>query len=121
MPSLECLVLVLSAGDNLISNLSLNKCWILGVDRINLQSLGVDNDSSLLAYLTPGLMKPWSESSYSCFDNSFISEGANRYGARAMGATPGIKSMWNSTGRAGGRPGKSSRNTSKNLERLVRP
>nr|GEY73193.1 reverse transcriptase domain-containing protein [Tanacetum cinerariifolium] len=28
------------------------------------------------------------------------------------GATPGIRSIWNSTGRAGGRPGKSSRNTS---------
>ncbi|GJT14957.1 hypothetical protein Tco_0873663 [Tanacetum coccineum] len=43
--------------------------------------------------------------------NSFISDGANRYGARATGAAPGIKSIWNSTGRAGGRPGKSSGNT----------
>ncbi|GKG20152.1 hypothetical protein Tco_0379953, partial [Tanacetum coccineum] len=30
-----------------------------------------------------GLMKPLSESSCSCSDNSFISDGANRYGARA--------------------------------------
>ncbi|GJX95322.1 hypothetical protein Tco_0351120 [Tanacetum coccineum] len=49
--------------------------------------------------------------SCNCSDNSFISDGANRYGARAMGAAPGIKSIWNSTDRAGGRPGKSSGNT----------
>ncbi|GKB99210.1 hypothetical protein Tco_0985347, partial [Tanacetum coccineum] len=36
-----------------------------------------------------GLMKPLSRSSCSCSDNSFISEGANRYGARATGAAPG--------------------------------
>ncbi|GKF73637.1 hypothetical protein Tco_0219969, partial [Tanacetum coccineum] len=59
-----------------------------------------------------GLMKPFSKSSCSCSDNSFISDGANRYGARATGATLGIKSIWNSTGRAGGRPNKSSGNTS---------
>nr|GFD15024.1 hypothetical protein [Tanacetum cinerariifolium] len=76
-----------------------------------------------------GLMKPLSESSYSCSDNSFISDGAKRYGARATGAAPRIRSIWNSTGRAGGaapgiksiwnsigraagRPGKSSGNTS---------
>nr|GFC60912.1 hypothetical protein [Tanacetum cinerariifolium] len=41
-----------------------------------------------------------------------ISDGAKRYGARATGAAPGIRSIWNSTGRAGGRPAKSSRNTS---------
>nr|GFB34277.1 hypothetical protein [Tanacetum cinerariifolium] len=58
-----------------------------------------------------GLIKPLSESSCSCFDNSFISDRAKRYGARATGATPGIRSIWNSTGRAGGRPGKLSRNT----------
>nr|GFC06316.1 putative reverse transcriptase domain-containing protein [Tanacetum cinerariifolium] len=52
-----------------------------------------------------------SESSCSCFDNSCILDGANRYDARATEAAPGIKSIWNSTGRAGGRPGKSSRNT----------
>nr|GEZ14066.1 hypothetical protein [Tanacetum cinerariifolium] len=55
-----------------------------------------------------GHMKPFSESSYSCFDNSIISNGANRYGARATGAAPGIRSIWNSTGRARGRLGKSS-------------
>ncbi|GKE75297.1 hypothetical protein Tco_1537338 [Tanacetum coccineum] len=59
-----------------------------------------------------GLMKPLSESSCSYSDNSFISDGANRYGAQATGAAPGIKSIWNSTGQAGGRPGKSSGNTS---------
>ncbi|GKF20960.1 hypothetical protein Tco_0069598, partial [Tanacetum coccineum] len=57
-------------------------------------------------------MKPLSESSCSCSDNSFILDGANRYGARATGAALGIKSIWNSTGRVGGRPGKSSGNTS---------
>nr|GEX98160.1 gypsy/Ty3 retroelement polyprotein [Tanacetum cinerariifolium] len=44
-------------------------------------------------------------------NNSFISDGANRYEARATSAAPGIRSIWNSTGRAGGRPGKSSGNT----------
>ncbi|GJS01592.1 hypothetical protein Tco_0318100 [Tanacetum coccineum] len=48
----------------------------------------------------------------SCSDNSFISEGANRLGARATGAAPGIKSICNSTCRVGGRPGKSLGNTS---------
>nr|GFC28566.1 hypothetical protein [Tanacetum cinerariifolium] len=57
-------------------------------------------------------MKPLLESSCSCFDNSFISDGAKRYGARATGADPRIRSIWNSTGQAGGRPGKSSGNTS---------
>nr|GEW84040.1 hypothetical protein [Tanacetum cinerariifolium] len=59
-----------------------------------------------------GLLKPLSKSSYSCSDNSFISDGANRYGARAMGAAHRFKSIWNSTGQAGGRPDKSSGNTS---------
>ncbi|GJV24253.1 hypothetical protein Tco_1376948 [Tanacetum coccineum] len=59
-----------------------------------------------------GLMNPLSERSCNCFVNSFISDGANRYGARATGAALGIQSIWNSTGRAGGRPGKSSGNTS---------
>nr|GFD15203.1 hypothetical protein [Tanacetum cinerariifolium] len=38
--------------------------------------------------------------------------GANRYGARATGVAPGIKLIWNSTGRVGGRPSKSPGNTS---------
>ncbi|GJZ18744.1 hypothetical protein Tco_0555334, partial [Tanacetum coccineum] len=46
-----------------------------------------------------------------CSDNSFILDDANRYGARATGVAPGIKSIWNSTSRAGGRPGKSSGKT----------
>ncbi|GJS99155.1 hypothetical protein Tco_0820325 [Tanacetum coccineum] len=36
---------------------------------------------------------------------------ANRYDARATGVALGIKLIWNSTGRAGGRPDKSSGNT----------
>nr|GEZ63583.1 hypothetical protein [Tanacetum cinerariifolium] len=64
-----------------------------------------------------GLMKPLSESLSSCFDNSFISDGAKWYGAQATGATLGIRLIWNSTGRAGGRPGKSSGNTSGSLGR----
>ncbi|GKF94452.1 hypothetical protein Tco_0284152, partial [Tanacetum coccineum] len=32
-----------------------------------------------------GLMNPLSESSCNCSDNSVISDGANRYGARATG------------------------------------
>ncbi|GKC33915.1 hypothetical protein Tco_1046299, partial [Tanacetum coccineum] len=59
-----------------------------------------------------GLMNPLSESSCNCFDNSFISDGANRYGARATDAALGIKSIWNSTGQAVGRPGRGPRNTS---------
>ncbi|GKF78390.1 hypothetical protein Tco_0233958 [Tanacetum coccineum] len=38
--------------------------------------------------------------------------GANLYGARATGAAPGTKSIWNSTCRVGGNPGKSSGKTS---------
>ncbi|GJW28805.1 hypothetical protein Tco_0045680 [Tanacetum coccineum] len=69
-----------------------------------------------------GLMKPFSESSYSCSDNSFILDRTNRYGAQATGAAPGIKSIWNSTGRIGERPDKSSGNTSKDiLQAIVRP
>nr|GEY86189.1 hypothetical protein [Tanacetum cinerariifolium] len=64
-------------------------------------------------------MKPLSESSCSCSDNSFILDGANRYGARAMGAALGIKSIWNSTGRAKGRPNKSLRNTSRKSQTIV--
>nr|GEZ42423.1 hypothetical protein [Tanacetum cinerariifolium] len=56
-------------------------------------------------------MKPLSESSCSCSDYSFISDGANRYETPATGAAPGIRSIWNSTGRAGGRHGKSLGNT----------
>ncbi|GKG42289.1 hypothetical protein Tco_0476587, partial [Tanacetum coccineum] len=32
-----------------------------------------------------------------CLDNSFISDGAKRYGAHATGAAPGIRSIRNST------------------------
>nr|GFA06703.1 hypothetical protein HannXRQ_Chr14g0442131 [Tanacetum cinerariifolium] len=44
-----------------------------------------------------GLMKPLSVSSCSCSASSFILDGVNLYGARATGATPGIKSIQNST------------------------
>nr|GEZ23990.1 hypothetical protein [Tanacetum cinerariifolium] len=40
------------------------------------------------------------------FENFIGSNGAKWYGARATGAAPGIRLIWNSTGRAGGRPGK---------------
>nr|GEZ51436.1 hypothetical protein [Tanacetum cinerariifolium] len=36
--------------------------------------------------------------------SSFISDGANRQGARATGAAPGTRLIWNSTYRAGGIP-----------------
>nr|GEZ94042.1 putative reverse transcriptase domain-containing protein [Tanacetum cinerariifolium] len=39
--------------------------------------------------------------------SNFSLDGANRYGAQATGAALGIKSIWNSTGHARGRPGKS--------------
>ncbi|GKD85117.1 putative reverse transcriptase domain-containing protein [Tanacetum coccineum] len=47
--------------------------------------------------------------------NSFNSDGAKRYGARATGAAPGTSSILNSTCRGGGSPGKSSGNTSGKL------
>ncbi|GKF96304.1 hypothetical protein Tco_0289039, partial [Tanacetum coccineum] len=44
-----------------------------------------------------GRIKPFSNNSCSCLDNSFILDGAKRYGVRATGAAPGIKSIQNST------------------------
>ncbi|GKG12541.1 hypothetical protein Tco_0346778, partial [Tanacetum coccineum] len=81
--------------------LSSNKYWIPRVDQINHRSSGVDNDSSLSVYLIHALVSlvnPLSESSCNYSDNSFISDGTNRYGAQATGVAPGIKSIWNSTG-----------------------
>ncbi|GJS39553.1 hypothetical protein Tco_0564596 [Tanacetum coccineum] len=52
-----------------------------------------------------GLMKPLSVSSCSCSASSFILDGANLYGARAIGVAPGTKSIRNSTCRVGGYPG----------------
>nr|GFC84868.1 hypothetical protein [Tanacetum cinerariifolium] len=77
-----------------------------GIPLVELNKIGAPQGEEL------GLMNPLSESSCSCSDNSFILDGANRYGARATGAAPRIKSIWNSTGRAGGRLDKSSGNTS---------
>ncbi|GKD57426.1 hypothetical protein Tco_1290813, partial [Tanacetum coccineum] len=51
-----------------------------------------------------GQIKPRFAKSYSWSGSSCISEGASLYGARAAGAAPGIKSIWNSTWRTGGRP-----------------
>ncbi|GJZ89601.1 hypothetical protein Tco_0661383 [Tanacetum coccineum] len=45
------------------------------------------------------------------FDNSSISDGANRYGDLTTGDAPGIRSMRNSISRTGGKPYKSSGNT----------
>nr|GFC78518.1 hypothetical protein [Tanacetum cinerariifolium] len=44
-----------------------------------------------------GRIKPFSDNSYSWSDNSFISDGAKRYGARDTGAAPGIRSIRNPT------------------------
>ncbi|MFS7922844.1 hypothetical protein Hanom_Chr03g00253791 [Helianthus anomalus] len=40
-----------------------------------------------------GRMKPLSKSSCNCVDSSSSSDGAKRYGARAMGAAPGASSI----------------------------
>ncbi|GKG02479.1 hypothetical protein Tco_0310115, partial [Tanacetum coccineum] len=45
-------------------------------------------------------------------DSSCISDGASLYEACAIGATPQTTSIWNSTCRIGGNPGKSSGKTS---------
>ncbi|KAJ0547374.1 hypothetical protein HanIR_Chr08g0371501 [Helianthus annuus] len=59
-----------------------------------------------------GLMKPLVSKSSSCVLNSFISVGANLYGALATGAAPGMMSILNSTCLSGGKPGSSSGKTS---------
>ncbi|KAL4585017.1 hypothetical protein LXL04_009630 [Taraxacum kok-saghyz] len=59
-----------------------------------------------------GLINPLLNSSWSWLESSCISEGASLYGALAIGAAPGIKSILNSTCRFGGNPGRSSGNTS---------
>ncbi|MFS7976617.1 hypothetical protein Hanom_Chr10g00894491 [Helianthus anomalus] len=40
-----------------------------------------------------GRIKPFSKSSCNCLDNSSNSDGAKRYGARAIGAAPGASSV----------------------------
>nr|GFD44336.1 hypothetical protein [Tanacetum cinerariifolium] len=59
---------------------------------LNEPSFFLTNKTEALQGEELGLMKPLSERSYSCSDNSFISDGAKRYGARATGAAPGIRS-----------------------------
>ncbi|MFS7897881.1 hypothetical protein Hanom_Chr00s013561g01750971 [Helianthus anomalus] len=59
-----------------------------------------------------GLIKPFANSSSNWVLNSFISVGANLYGALAIGAAPGIMSILNSTCLSGGKPGSSSGKTS---------
>ncbi|KAJ0545692.1 hypothetical protein HanRHA438_Chr08g0337471 [Helianthus annuus] len=59
-----------------------------------------------------GLTKPLASRSSSCVLNSFISVGANLYGALAIGAAPGMISILNSTCLSGGKPGSSSGKTS---------
>jgi hypothetical protein len=44
-----------------------------------------------------GLMNPLLRSSCNSLEKSFISDGANRYGALATGAAPGTRSIRNST------------------------
>ncbi|KAJ0691257.1 hypothetical protein HanOQP8_Chr11g0427021 [Helianthus annuus] len=60
-----------------------------------------------------GRRKHLSNSSWSCFINSFISQGAKWYADLATGLAPGLKSILNFICRSGGRPDNSSRNTSK--------
>ncbi|GKA44997.1 hypothetical protein Tco_0737793, partial [Tanacetum coccineum] len=68
---------------------------------LNDPSFFLTNKTGALQGEELGLMNPLSESSRNCSDKT-----------RALqGAAPRIKSIWNSTGRAGGRPGKSSGNT----------
>ncbi|GJS23481.1 retrovirus-related pol polyprotein from transposon TNT 1-94 [Tanacetum coccineum] len=107
---------VLEAGDNPIASLSSNKHWILVVDQTNHQSLGEDNDSSLSAYSNPG-----SQCTSGMIRPSF---GQTRpelpKGAHPIGAAPGIKSIWNSTCRIGGRPGKSLENLVDKKVKIIR-
>nr|GEW60255.1 hypothetical protein [Tanacetum cinerariifolium] len=49
-------------------------------------------------------IKPFSDNSFSCSDNSFVLDGDTRYGTRAIGAAPGIRSIRNSTCLGGGSP-----------------
>ncbi|MFS7973026.1 hypothetical protein Hanom_Chr09g00851711 [Helianthus anomalus] len=58
-----------------------------------------------------GLTKPLASRSSSCVLNSFISVGANLYGALAIGAAPGMTSILNSTCLSCGKPGSSSGKT----------
>ena len=63
-----------------------------------------------------GLMNPLLNSSFSWLDSSCISVGVRRYGALATGVAMGIRSIWKSTCRAGGTPGRSSGNKSEKLQ-----
>ncbi|GJS72743.1 hypothetical protein Tco_0705584 [Tanacetum coccineum] len=72
-----------------------------------------------------GLIKPLSDSSCNCSDNSFILEEIIDTGDLCYRCShPGIKSIWEFlfSSSVGGRPCKSSRKIlQENLERLVRP
>ncbi|CAH1430888.1 unnamed protein product [Lactuca virosa] len=61
-----------------------------------------------------GRMNCLPSSSRSYDDSSYISGGAYRYGALAIGAAPGTRSILNSTCLSGGTLGNSSGNTSAN-------
>ncbi|GJV93221.1 hypothetical protein Tco_1541034 [Tanacetum coccineum] len=68
-----------------------------------------------------GLIKPLSDSSFSCSDNSFISEGANRLRRPSTGAAP-VPNHWELTCRVGEDPAKVFREIlQESLELLVRP
>ena len=58
-----------------------------------------------------GRMNPFSIISSNWTFSSFSSAGASRYGAREIGAVPGINSMLNTISLSGGNPGKSFGNT----------
>ena len=55
-----------------------------------------------------GRIRPFLINSSSCAFYSFSLAGAKRYGAREIGAVPGINSMQNSISRSGGKPRRSS-------------
>nr|GFB37785.1 hypothetical protein [Tanacetum cinerariifolium] len=109
--SLECLLLELSVGDNMTLGRSSSRYSTLKVDQIDHQFWEVDNGSSQLAYSIPD-----NQCTLGMIPNSFISDGANRYGARATGAAPGTKSIRNSTCRVGGIPSMSSGKTLRNSQ-----
>nr|GEZ29886.1 putative reverse transcriptase domain-containing protein [Tanacetum cinerariifolium] len=70
-------------GDNLTLGRSSSRHSTLKADQIDHQFWEVDNGSSPLAYSIPD-----NQCTSGMIPNSFISDGANRYGARATGAAP---------------------------------
>ncbi|GKF69114.1 hypothetical protein Tco_0202171 [Tanacetum coccineum] len=70
--------------------------------------------SRLLTLVTDQISRRFSEVGI----DSSHSDGVNLYGARATGAAPETKSIWNSTCRVGGNPEKSSGKTSEKSSKI---